>query len=324
VKQLRFDQFGAQDVLRVKEGASLRAGPDEAVVDVFAASVNPSDVANVAGRFARTTLPRTPGRDFAGVILQGPPEWVGIPVWGTGDTGFERDGSHAQQIVVPVRSLRRKPKALSFVQAASVGVTFAAAWLGIVRCTRLQAGETLVVIGASGGVGSAAVQIGHAIGARVIGIDIAEPHRDNAALTKAEWVIDSDDHGRTAVRELTGGLGAHVVLNAVGNDTFEPSLAMLAHLGRIAVMASPKRPRQEFNLADFYHNESQLFGVDTLAYDLVASAPILDEIGAGFERGAYAAPVVDSVVSLEDAPQAYQAVASGRRGRVVLAPSGPR
>ena len=78
---------------------------------VMAASINPSDVKNVAGAMEQTTLPRTPGRDFAGVVQAGPSGWIGAEVWGTGgDTGFTRDGTHAELIAVPVASLRRKPK----------------------------------------------------------------------------------------------------------------------------------------------------------------------------------------------------------------------
>jgi NADPH:quinone reductase-like Zn-dependent oxidoreductase len=80
------------------------------LVRTKAASINPSDVKNVAGAMKQTTLPRTPGRDFAGVVEVGPAEWIGAPVWGTGgDTGFTRDGTHAEMIAVPMASLRRKP-----------------------------------------------------------------------------------------------------------------------------------------------------------------------------------------------------------------------
>src|SRR6202020_3218740 len=98
---------------------------EQAVIRVEAASVNPSDVKNVAGAMEWTVLPRTPGRDFAGVVVGGPPAWQGAQVWGTGgDTGFTRDGSHAELMAVPVASLRRKPRNLSFDEAASVGVNY--------------------------------------------------------------------------------------------------------------------------------------------------------------------------------------------------------
>jgi NADPH:quinone reductase len=117
----------------------------------------------------QTKAPRIPGRDFAGVVEEGPTEWIGAEVWGTGgDTGFTRDGTHCELIAVPVASLRRKPKTLSFDEAASVGVNYMAAWCGI-EAASLKPGETVLLIGAGGGVGSAAAQIARRLGARVIG-----------------------------------------------------------------------------------------------------------------------------------------------------------
>jgi NADPH2:quinone reductase len=124
------------------------------------------------------------------------------------------------------------------------------------------------------------------------------------------------------IMEATSRRGADVVLNAVGGDTFEPSLATLAHRGRLVVLASPARRRPEVDLLDFYHNESQMFGVDTLAHDMVASVKILDGIAEGFRSGLYTAPTIDRVVGLGDAVDASTAVAVGRPGRAVLSPIG--
>jgi NADPH2:quinone reductase len=111
-------------------------------VRVVAASINPSDVKNIAGAMRQTTLPRIPGRDFAGIVQEGLAKWIGAEVWGTGgDVGFTRDGTHAELIAVPVASLRRKPKTLSFEEAASVGVNCLAAWCGI-EAASLKPGET--------------------------------------------------------------------------------------------------------------------------------------------------------------------------------------
>ena len=107
--------FGDPSVLELVEVAAPAADERTAVVRVMAASINPSDVKNVAGAMKQTTLPRIPGRDYAGVVEAGPAEWIGAEVWGTGgDTGFTRDGTHAELIAVPVASLRRKPDTLSF------------------------------------------------------------------------------------------------------------------------------------------------------------------------------------------------------------------
>ena len=132
MRAIRFKTFGDPSVLEVAEIAAPAIGETTALVRTKAASINPSDVKNVAGAMKQTTLPRIPGRDCAGMVEAGPANWIGAAVWGTGgDAGFTRDGTHAEMIAVPVASLRRKPDTLSFDQAASVGVNYMAAWLGL-------------------------------------------------------------------------------------------------------------------------------------------------------------------------------------------------
>ncbi len=323
MRALRFERSGDPSVLHVADVPDPVASPGTVVVAVRAASINPSDVGNVAGRFPQTTLPRTPGRDYSGVVIDGPAEWKNAEVWGTGgDVGFTRDGTHAERIAVPVASLRRKPARLSHEQAASIGVTFMAAWCGIVEYAALQTGETLVVTGAGGGVGGAGAQIGKRIGAHVIGIDRAAPHPD-APVRRAADVIITPPQGEAAkaVREATGGRGADVVLDAVGGPMFAQSLAILAPRGRLAIISSAGQRQVSFDLVDFYHNETQMFGVDTLKRDLVASARMLEAITPGFEDGSFLPPVIERVVSLTDAADAYRRVAEGARGRVVLDPT---
>jgi NADPH:quinone reductase-like Zn-dependent oxidoreductase len=144
-----------------------------ALVRVVAASINPSDVKNVAGAMKQATLPRIPGRDYPGVVEAGLAEWIGAEVWGMGgDAGVTRDGTYAELIAVPVVSLRRKPLALSYDEASASN--YMAAWCGI-EAAGLEAGETLLLIGAGGGVGSAAAQIARRLGARVIGADQRAP-----------------------------------------------------------------------------------------------------------------------------------------------------
>jgi NADPH2:quinone reductase len=172
VKAIRFALFGGPEVLALEDLAYRMLGRDEAVIRIEAASINPNDVKNVAGAMPQTRPPRTPGRDYAGVVIAGPTNWIGVDVWGSGDGGFTRDGSHAQQMLVPIASLRHKPLALSFDQAASVGVSYLAAWRGLIDAAGLGTRDTLAIIGASGGVGSAAARIARRLGvARIIGVD---------------------------------------------------------------------------------------------------------------------------------------------------------
>src|SRR5271170_5146539 len=159
MKALRFSAFGPPSVLRIDEIPIPQPGEGESLIQVKAAAINPSDIGNVAGRFKKTTLPRTPGRDFAGIVVKGNhPE--GTEVWGSSGTlGIVRDGSHAEYVVVPAETLSPKPKSLSMAQAAAIGVPYITAWASVVSAAQIQPGETLLMVGAAGAVGQAATQI---------------------------------------------------------------------------------------------------------------------------------------------------------------------
>jgi NADPH:quinone reductase-like Zn-dependent oxidoreductase len=325
MRALRVTRFGPPDALQLAGLPDPVADDATAVVRVHAASINPSDVGNLAGRFPQTRPPRTPGRDYAGVVIAGPASWLGAAVWGTGgDLGFTRDGTHAEQLAVPVASLRRKPSTLDFPQAASVGVVFLTAWVGIVAYAGLRAGENLAVVGVTGGVGGAGAQLGRRIGARVIGL----ARHALSAGSPTEPALDAlltppAAEAAATVRAATGGRGADVVLDCVGAGMFEQSLAMLAPRGRLVALTSRGQRRVGFDLLDFYHNESRLFGVDSLARDAVAAAEVLDALAPGFADGTLRPPAIDQMLPLEAGVAAYRRVAEGAPGRVVLAPSAP-
>jgi NADPH:quinone reductase-like Zn-dependent oxidoreductase len=320
MRAIRFKTFGDPSVLEVAEIAAPAIDETMALVRTMAASINPSDVKNVGGAMKQTTLPRTPGRDFAGVVEAGPAEWIGAPVWGTGgDTGFTRDGTHAEMIAVPVASLRRKPDTLSFDQAASVGVNYMAAWRGL-EVAGLRAGETVLLIGAGGGVGGAAAQIARRIGARVIGADRHAPHPDAPILGIADKLIVGAEDLPAEVRATTDGKGADVVFDLVGGVMFRNAVDSLALRGRVVEIAATGGREVSFDTADFYHNESRLYGVDTLKYDLTASAAVLEALTPGFVAGDYRAAPITETRGLDDVREAYRAVAAGSPGRVVLRP----
>ena len=320
VRAIQFEAFGGPSVLNLVEVPAPVSDPDAALVRVMAASINPSDVKNVAGAMHQTTLPRIPGRDFAGVVEAGPAGWIGAEVWGTGgDTGFTRDGSHAELIAVPVASLRRKPETLGFDEAASVGVNYLAAWCGL-EAASLTAGETVLLIGAGGGVGSAAAQIARRRGARVVGVNRKMPSPDAPIHAIAETLIIGADDLPAAVRAATDGRGADVVFDLVGGMMFRSAVNSLALRGRLVAISATGQREVSFDLADFYHNESRLFGVDTLKRDLTASAEVLDELTPGFLAGDYCAAPICETCGLGDARAAYAKVAAGASGRVVLRP----
>ena len=320
MRAVRFEAFGDPSVLEVAQAPTPAADERTALVRVMAASINPSDVKNVAGAMKQTILPRIPGRDFAGVVEAGPAEWIGAAVWGTGgDTGFTRDGTHAELIAVPVASLRRKPDTLGFDAAASVGVNYMAAWCGI-DAAGLKRGETILLIGAGGGVGSAAAQIARRIGARVIGADRHAPRPDAPIHAIAETLILGEEDLPAAVRAATAGKRADVVFDLVGGVMFRDAVNCLALRGRLVEIAATGQREVTFDLADFYHNESRLFGVDTLKRDLTASAAVLEALTPGFVAGDYRAAPIAETCGLGEAREAYRKVAAGSSGRIVLRP----
>ena len=320
MRAIRFKAFGDPSVLELADVVSPASDEATALVRVLAASINPSDVKNVAGAMKQTTLPRIPGRDYAGVVEAGPSEWIGAAVWGTGgDTGFTREGTHAELIAVPVASLRRKPESLDFDQAGSVGVNYVAAWCGL-QAAALKAGETVLLIGAGGGVGSAAAQIARHLGARVLGFDRQVPRPDAPIHTIAEKLIIGADDLPAEIRAATAGRGVDVVFDLVGGVMFRSALGSLALRGRLIEIAATGQREVSFDIADFYHNENRLFGVDTLKRDLTESAAVLDALTPMFIARKFRAAPLDATYGLADAQAAYRKVAAGAAGRIVLRP----
>jgi NADPH:quinone reductase len=318
MRALRFSEHGDPSRLSLADLPDPRGDEATAVVRVAAASVNPSDVKNVAGHMEGTLLPRVPGRDFSGVVEAGPSEWLGAAVWGTGgELGFSVDGTHAERVAFPVSGLVRKPQNLSHEVTSAIGVTFLVAWLGLVTYANAQAGETVVVVGAGGGVGGAVIQIAKARGCRVIGIDRAAPPPPAGPLL--DEFLDAAQEFSTDVRRLTRGEGAPVVFDSVGGVMFERSLRCVAHRGRLIEIAATGKRRVDFDLIDFYHNETRLLGADTRKLDAAASGQILAALVPGFESGLYLPPTIAETHPLADAVAAYRSVERGARGRVVLA-----
>jgi NADPH2:quinone reductase len=305
MKALRFAEFGPPSVLRIQEVAIQEPGEGEALVQVKAAAINPSDIGNVAGRFKTTTLPRTPGRDFAGTVVAGSRR-KGEEVWGSCPVlGIVRDGSHAEYVVVPGETLSRKPQSLRMAQAAAIGVPYITAWESVVSAAQIQPDETILIVGAAGAVGQAATQIANWKQVRVIGADTSSdpiPGADAVINTKTEDL-------RERVFELTAGKGAHVVFDTVGGPMFEPALRSLRVGGR-QVAISSRDPRVTFNLVEFYHNSSRLLGVDSYALTSRQIAEIESELQPGFETGVLKPPPIE-IVPFEKSVDAYSRVAAG-------------
>ena len=307
MKALRFERFGEPTVLAAGEIGTPVPKEGEVLVRVAAAAINPSDAKNVGGTFKTTILPRTPGRDFAGTVVKGG-RHEGKEVWGSAPgLGIVRDGSHAEYVVVPELVVALKPKSLTMAQAASLGVAYLTAWAALVDVAQIQAGETVLIVGAGGAVGRAATQIANWKGARVLGAILSSdplPGVSSVINTKTEDLPKQ-------VHELTDGRGADAVFDAVGGALFESALESLRPGGRQIAITSMGGSRVSFDLIRFYHNRSRLIGVDSNGFTSEEAGRTAAEIARGFEAGALTAPETETI-ALEEAVQAYQRVLSGQ------------
>jgi NADPH2:quinone reductase len=322
MRALKFHQTGSLDDLRIEDVSLPTPGTGEVLVQVKAAAINPSDIKNVQGKMHESTVPRIPGRDFAGVIVKGPEELLGKSVFGSGgNLGFGRDGSHAEYVAIPVSAVLPLPRNLSFEQAAGIGVAYMTAWAAMVNAAQIQAGETVLILGTTGAVGSAAARIAHKLGARVIGTarkasDIPAP----GILPVDDWIDLQAVDLATGVRTLTNGRGADIVFDVVGGTMFEKCLAALAWRGRQVAISSSPEPRVSFNLVDFYHNESRLLGVDSLKLSFEETAKILRQLTPGIESGIFPPPRVETF-SLAEGPRLYRDVAESKvKDKPILVP----
>jgi len=304
------------------ERHSLARRDNEVLIEIKAAAVNPSDVKAATGLMAYAVFPRTPGRDYAGVVIDGPPGTIGREVFGSsGDLGIRRDGTHASHLVVEAEAVVDKPSSVSWEEAAGVGVPFVTAMEGFRRAGLPNQGETVVVMGVNGKVGQAATQIATWRGAHVIGVvRKSEPYAGHANAA-VEMIGASASDVATRVRELTGGKGADIVFNTVGDPYFHAAHKSLALRGRQILIAAIN-PVVQFNILEFYRGQHAYFGIDTLALSSIATGGVLRDLAPGFASGHLKPFRINpaAIYPLEDAKRAYVAVAGSSRDRVILRP----
>ena len=312
----------AASITPVIERRSLSRRPDEVVVAIEAAGVNPSDVKAATGLMPYAVFPRTPGRDFSGVVVDGPRECMGKAVFGTsGDLGIRRDGTHASHLVVEAAALVEKPYGISMEEAAGVGVPFVTAIEGFRRSGMPKPGEAVVIMGVNGKVGQAAAQLATWQGAKVIGVVRKdEPYEGHANAPIAIINSATTDVARR-VTELTDGKGANIVFNTVGDPYFNDANRSLAK-GGCQILIAAVHKVVEFNILEFYRGRHTYVGIDTLAFSSTESADVLRSVMPGFADG-FLRPfpiAASSIYPLSDAKAAYAAVIGSSRDRIVLRP----
>ncbi|WP_028626825.1 NADPH:quinone oxidoreductase family protein [Metapseudomonas resinovorans] len=244
--------FGPADTLVLEEVASPEPKKNEILIDVHAAAVNFPDTLIIEGKYQfKPPFPFSPGGEAAGVVAA-----VGEKVshLKPGDrvmalTGW---GSFAEQVAVPSYNVMPIPKGIDFNSAAAFGMTYGTSMHALKQRANLQPGETLLVLGASGGVGLAAVEIGKAMGARVIAAASSVEKLEVAKAAGADALINySEENLKDRVKELTGGQGADVIYDPVGGDLFDAAVRSINWNGRLLVVgfASGRIPELPVNLA---------------------------------------------------------------------------
>lgn len=313
--------YGPPSNVVVREVGDPVAKPGRVVVAVEAAAVNFPDVLTVADRYqVSMPVPFTPGSEFAGrVVAVGD----GVTAFAPGDEvmGTTLHGAFAERVVVPPAALRPRPPGLSPAEAAAFGVTFTTAYHGLTTIGGMNPGDWVVVLGAAGGVGTAAVDIAARLGARVIAA-AGSPERVAIGLgLGAEAGIAYDrENLKDRIREITGGHGADLVIDPVGGSYSEPALRAVRWGGRFVVVgfAAGEIPRIPLNLVLLKGVIVRGFEIRTIADhrpEAVAQAEVaLDKLTAAGMR-----PRISAVLPLSEVAGALELVA-GRKatGKIVL------
>ncbi len=313
--------IGAMD-LPLSPREMRRPAAGEVLVEIRAAAVNPSDVKAATGLMPYAVFPRTPGRDYAGIVVAGEPGLIGQQVFGSsGDLGIRQDGSHASHMLVESDAVVALPANLSLAEAAGIGVPFVTASEGLRRAGFRGADETVLIMGLSGKVGQAVAQIASWHGAKVIGV-VRGGQEFRGHVNGDIEILDAASDVATRVRELTGGRGASLVFNTVGDPYYEIATKCMAVLGRQVFIAAVHR-NVTFDILAFYKGRHSYVGIDTIALGSVESGAILRELAPGFASGHLRPfPIKpEAIFPLERAMEAYRAVIGGSRDRLILDPT---
>lgn len=317
MKAIRVEKFGDPEVLQVAETPDPQPGPGQVLVRLRAAGINPFEVYIRSGKYARLPeLPFTPGHDGAGVI-----EAVGENAgFAAGDRVYvagSLTGTYAELCLCEAAQVHRLPERVDFAQGAALGVPYATAYRALFQRGRASPGETVLIHGATGGAGLAAVQFAVAAGLTVLATGGSEPGRVLLCQQGAHEVFDHHAQGYAeAIRERTAGRGVDLVIEMLANVNLATDLTLLALKGRVVIIGS--RGPVEINPRELMAREADVRGVMLFGASAADLAEAHQAIGEGLRNGKLQ-PVVGQAFPLEKAPAAHEAVmAGGAQGKVVL------
>ncbi len=322
MKAIVVTEFGGPDVMRVAEVPDPSPGPGQVVVRIRAAGVNPVDAYVRAGTYARKPpLPYTPGYDGAGDI-----EAVGTGVsnWRVGDrvwiaTLGATQGTYAERIACDATSVFALPQAVSYGGGAALGVPAATAHRALFGRANGVRGESVLVHGATGAVGLAAVQLAKAAGLQVLATAGSDQGLTTLRREGADAVFNHHDAGRVdAIKAATSGKGVDVVLEMLANVNLDVDLGLLAPRGRVVVIGS--RGRVEIDPRQTMAKDAAVLGMTLWNVPADERIRINQALTSAMEAGTLR-PAVDRELPLSDAPRAHEAVlAGGHIGKIVLKP----
>jgi NADPH:quinone reductase len=302
MKALRVSKEGSSEpTVTIEVVPTPSPGPSELLVKIAASPVQPSDILNSKGRFPNTTFPRTLGRDFAGTVVEGSDAWKGKRVFGTsGDTfSFTVDGAHAEYAILPENAVAEIPSKLSFAQAASLGTPWTTADMTLSR-GGAKAGETVMVLGATGGVGSAVMQIAKLLGCKTISVGRHGTDIDSTS-----------DRELGHARELTNGEGPDIVVDTVGDFALtKAAFNVLGYNGRLVTITAPRSGGTELGVDIFslYRRQISIVGCNSGTQKQDAMGETMRRLSPAFESGELIAPEEKSMssISLDRAWEAYE------------------
>lgn len=312
------------DVMRLVDDAVDPApGPGQVLVKVHAVALNFPDVLMCRGLYqVRPPLPFTPGVELSGTVVAVASD-VTSPVVGERVLGSPAGGGLAEFALMDATEALPAPAALDNAQAASFHIAYQTGWFGLHRRAALTAGETLLVHAAAGGVGSAAVQLGKAAGARVIGVAGGPAKASVAADLGADIVIDRKASDFVdAVKDATGGRGANVIYDPVGGDTFARSTKCIAFEGRLLVIGFASGDIPSAVVSHALIKNYSIVGLHWGLYKRYDPKSVVEAHAAlsGLANEGVAVPLVSEIVPFADAPGGLAKLAAGgTTGRVVVA-----
>jgi NADPH:quinone reductase len=321
VKAIRVHEFGGPEVLKLEEVPDPQPGPGQVVVRVHAAGVNPVDAYIRTGTYAsKPNLPYTPGMDGGGVVLKVGPEVKRLK---TGDrvcVAGSRTGTYAEQALCDEAKVHLISDNVSLEQAAAIGVPYATAYRGLFLRAQARPAETVLVHGATGGVGTAAVQLARAAGMIVIGTAGSAEGMELVKKEGAQYALNhSSPEHLEALKKITDNRGVDVILEMLANKNLADDLTVVAKKGRIAVIGN--RGTIEINPRDAMAREADIRGVTLMNTTDEEYREIHAALQAGLESGALR-PVIGQKIPLADAKRAHEDIMkpSGALGKIVLIP----